>query len=63
MTSFWAVRIGVGRRPVAGHQLVGNAPVEECARLAEPAVEMAMQLVIHELPVQFTIRSLEKAVE
>ena len=58
-----ARRIGVGRGPEPGHQLVGDASVQERAHRGELGIEVPVQLVVDHVPVELMIRSLEETVE
>ena len=55
--------IGVGRGPEPGHQLVGDASVQERAHRGELRIEVPVQLVVDHVPVERVVRSLEEAVE
>ena len=56
-------RIGVGRGPEPGHQVVGDTPAQERSHRGELLVEMTVQLVVDHVPVELAIGSLEEAIE
>ena len=55
--------VGVGCRPESGHQLVGDTSVQEGAHRAELLVEVAVQLVVDQVPIELAVRSLEEAIK
>ena len=50
----------VGRRPVAGHQLPGDPPVEERAHLGEHVVEVPVHLRVDQVPGEVAVHAAMK---
>ena len=52
---FRARGILVGRRPEPGHELIGDTAAQEPAHSAEHLVEVTVQLVVDELPIELIV--------
>src|SRR6185437_12747621 len=53
----------VGRRPEPGHELIRDTAAQEPSHRSKHLVEVLVQLIIDQLPVELTVRPLEVAVE